>query len=194
MNDMKRWGLALATVCWMGAACAQQGSMFNERTFQPLVGDQKAFRVGDALTVLILESAAASSSVDTSANRSTDISLRGQTLGQQPRGLGASVSSGGDGGGQVVRSGRVTAQITVTVKDIDPNGELLIDGQQTVDVNGEAQIISVAGRVRPRDISDANSVLSNRVADARISYTGQGYLAEKSKPSILSRVFNWIGL
>lgn len=194
MNGMKRWALFVAFWCGAGAVSGQQGSMFNERTFQPLVGDQKAFRVGDALTVLIQEVAAASSSVDTSANRSTDIGLRGQTLGQQQRGLSGSISSGGDGGGQVVRSGRVAAQITVTVKDIDPNGELIIDGQQTVDVNGEAQIISVAGRVRPRDISDANSVLSSRVADARISYTGQGYLAEKSKPSIFSRVFNWIGL
>lgn len=192
MKTIQRW--LLLACCLVAEVASGQGSMFSEKTYQPLVSDQKAYRVGDALTVVILESAAASSSVDTSANRSTDVSLRGQTLGQQQRGLGASVNSGSDGGGQVVRSGRVTAQITVTVKEIADNGELLVGGQQTVDVNGEAQNISVAGRVRPKDISDGNSVLSSRLADAHITYTGQGYLAEKSKPSVLSRLVNWIGL
>lgn len=171
-----------------------QGSMYNEKTYQPLVSDQKAYRVGDALTVLIIESAAAASTVDTSANRSTELSARGQTLGQQQRGLSGSVNSSSDGGGQVVRSGRISAQITVTVTGIQDNGELLIAGQQTVDVNGESQNISIEGRVRPKDISDGNSVISTRVAEAHIVYSGQGYLAEKSKPGVFSRVLNWIGL
>jgi flagellar L-ring protein precursor FlgH len=169
-------------------------SMFNDKTYQPLVADQKAVKIGDALTVLIQESSAASSSVDSKAARSTDLGLSGQVLGKPQHGLSGNINSGGDGGGQTVRSGRVTAQITATVQGIDSNGELLIQGQQTVALNGEAQVISVSGRVRPRDISDGNSVLSSRIADARITYTGEGYIAEKSKPSLLSRFFNLIGL
>lgn len=193
MMKLMRWWM-LPSLWLMVSAAMAQGSMFNDKNFHSLVSDHKAYRIGDALTVLVIESAAASSSVDTSANRSTDLGMRGQTLGQQQRGLGASVNSGSDAGGQVVRSGRVTAQITVTVKGMTDNGELLVDGQQTVDVNGEAQNISVSGRVRPKDISDGNSVLSSRLADAHITYTGQGYLADKSKPSVLSRVINWLGL
>lgn len=169
-------------------------SMFDEKTYQALVADQKAFKVGDALTVLIQESASASSSVDAKASRTMDLGLHGQTIGQQARGLSAGTNSSSDGGGQVVRSGRVTAQITVTVMEIQPNGEMLISGQQTVDLNGESQIIAVSGRVRSRDISDANSVLSSRLADPRITYSGQGYMAEKSQPSIWARVITWIGL
>lgn len=169
-------------------------SMFNEKAYQSLVSDQKAYKVGDALTVLIQESASASSSVDAKANRNMDLGLRGQTLGQQTRGITAGTTSSSDGGGQVVRSGRVTAQITVTVQEIAANGEMLVSGQQTVDLNGESQIIAVAGRVRPRDISDSNSVLSSRLAEPHITYSGQGYMADKSQPSIWARFITWIGL
>jgi flagellar L-ring protein FlgH len=170
------------------------GSMFDEKTYQALVADQKAFKVGDALTVLIQEVASASSTVDAKASRSTDFAVRGQTQGQAVRGLGAGTTTGSDGGGQVVRSGRVTAQITVTVIDIQSNGEMLVQGKQTVDLNGESQIIEVSGRVRARDINDANSVLSSRLADSRITYAGQGYIADKSQPGTLARIMNWIGL
>lgn len=181
-----------ATEAW--AEPAEVGTMFNPQSYRSLVADQKAFRVGDALTVLVQESASASSSVNAKASRSQDLGLRGQTLGQEARGLSGGVTSSNEGGGQVVRSGRVTAQITVTVKEVLPNGELLVDGQQAVDLNGEAQIISVNGRARPRDISDNNAVLSSRLADARIRYVGEGYLADKSHPSIWSRFVTWIGL
>lgn len=176
------------------APAAESGTMFNPQSYRALVADQKAFRAGDALTVLVQESSSASSSVDAKASRGQDIGLRGQTLGQEARGLSAGTTSSNEGGGQVARSGRVTAQITVTVKEVLPNGELLVDGQQTVDLNGEAQIISVNGRVRPRDISDNNAVLSSRLADARIRYVGEGYLADKSQPSVWSRFVTWIGL
>lgn len=170
------------------------GSMFDPHAYRALVADQKAYRVGDALTVLVQESSSATSSVDARASRDQEVGLRGQTLGQEARGLTGGTTSSSEGGGQVARSGRVTAQITVTVKEVLPNGELMVDGQQTVDLNGEAQIISVNGRVRPRDISDNNAVLSSRLADARIRYAGEGYLADKSQPSIWSRFVTWIGL
>lgn len=206
---MKRRIASVGLVCTMGllgslgsamaqtataAPAAESGTMFNPQSYRALVADQKAFRVGDALTVLVQESSSASSSVDAKASRGQDIGLRGQTLGQEARGLNAGTTSSNEGGGQVARSGRVTAQITVTVKEVLPNGELLVDGQQTVDLNGEAQIISVNGRVRPRDISDNNAVLSSRLADARIRYVGEGYLADKSQPSVWSRFVTWIGL
>lgn len=185
------WTLVALSTC--GSLHAAE-SMFNPQSYRALVADQKAVKPGDALTVLIQESASASSSVDARASRSQDVGLRGQTLGQSARGISGGTTSASDGGGQVVRSGRVTAQITVTITDVLPNGEMLVSGQQTVDLNGESQIISVAGRVRPRDVSDGNSVLSSRLADARITYSGEGYLADKSQPSIWSRFATWIGL
>jgi flagellar L-ring protein FlgH len=185
--------LLLAIVVPMGATHAQE-SMYNPQTYRALAADQKAMKVGDAVTILVQEVASASSTVDARASRSQDIGLRGQTTGQDARGIGGGTSSNSDGGGQVVRSGRVTAQISANVMSIQPNGEMLIEGRQTVEVNGESQVITVSGRVRPRDISDNNAVLSSRLADARISYSGEGYLANKSQPSIWSRLVTWMGL
>lgn len=169
-------------------------TLFDPATYQGLVSDHKARKVGDALTVLVQESATASSSVDSNATRNADVALRGQAIGQKQRGLDIGVGANNDGGGQTVRSGRVAAQITVTVQAVEPNGELLVAGQQTVDLNGEKQVISVAGRVRPKDVLDNNAVLSSRLADARISYNGEGYIAEKSRPGVLSRVLHFLGL
>ena len=175
-------------------ANAADGSMFNETTYQGLVTDQKAHQVGDSLTVLIQEVAAATSSVDSRTNRGANFGLQGQVNGHDPKGISAGVTSTSDGGGQVIRSGRVTAQITVTVVAIEPNGELRIKGQQQVDVNGEAQIIAVSGRLRVRDISDSNTVLSSRIAESHVTYNGQGYISERSRPNILSRFLNFFGL
>jgi flagellar L-ring protein FlgH len=194
---LSQWMAAVATASSLfggSGQAAATGSMFDEKTYQALVADQKAFKIGDALTVLIQEVASASSTVDAKASRSTDFAVRGQTQGQAVRGLGAGTTAGSDGGGQVVRSGRVTAQITVSVIDIQSNGEMLVQGRQAVDLNGESQIIEVSGRVRPRDINDANSVLSSRLADSRITYAGQGYIADKSQPGTLARIMNWMGL
>lgn len=190
----KAFASGVFALFFLAAAVQAAGPMFDPDRYQSLVSDQRAFRVGDALTVLIQESATASSTVDSSANRNTDLDVRAQVLGRSQKGLNGSVGSSSDGGGQTVRAGRVTGQITVTVTAVDPNGELRVEGAQSVDLNGEQQIISVAGRVRPRDIADNNAVLSSRIADAQISYNGKGYISEKSKPGLLSRIFNLIGL
>ncbi|TAK84884.1 MAG: flagellar basal body L-ring protein FlgH [Aquabacterium sp.] len=198
MNPMKN-AIALSAICLAAAVGvpAQAGdanSLYDPASYQPLVADQKAYKAGDALTVLIQEAAAASTSVDSKAGRDTSVNLGVQATGHRAHGLEASAGSTTDGGGQTQRSGRVTAQITVSVLSVQPNGELVVGGQQTVELNGEQQVITVAGRVRPRDINEANAVLSGRLADSRITYTGQGHLSEKSKPGVLSWVFDYLGL
>jgi flagellar L-ring protein precursor FlgH len=188
--------VAFALVIGVVSLCSQaaDGSMFEEQAYQSLVSDQRASRIGDVITVLIQEHAAASSSVDAKSNRGSEFGLQGQVTGHDPRGLNANVSSKSDGGGQVARSGGVTAQMTATVVTLEPNGDLRIAGQQQVEINGETQMLTVSGRVRPRDISDSNTVLSSRLAEASITFNGRGYLAERSQPNILSRFFHFLGL
>jgi flagellar L-ring protein precursor FlgH len=106
--------------------------------------------------------------------------------------LGSNVNF--DGGGSVQRSGNLLAQITATVTGTAANGDLWISGQQIVTINAERQEIRVEGRVRLLDISEANTVPSNRIAEARISYLGDGDLAAHQRPSWLSRFFTWVGL
>ena len=69
-----------------------------------------------------------------------------------------------------------------------------VSGVQLLRVNDERQEIVLSGRVRQNDISENNTIVSSRLADARISYVGDGALGEKQKPGIISRVLSWLGL
>ena len=77
---------------------------------------------------------------------------------------------------------------------VESNGDLLVSGEQLLRVNDERQEIVLSGRVRQSDIGENNTIVSSRLADARISYVGDGALGEKQKPGIISRVLSWLGL
>jgi flagellar L-ring protein precursor FlgH len=106
----------------------------------------------------------------------------------------ADLSERFDGGGRIQRSGKLVAQLSVSVLEVMPNGDLVVAGEQRIEVNSETQHIRLSGRVRPEDITDANAVLSSRIADAKITYVGDGILGEKQSPGILSRILSWLRL
>jgi flagellar L-ring protein precursor FlgH len=85
------------------------------------------------------------------------------------------------------------AQMTVTVTSVGANGDLFVTGEQLLEINADKQRIKVEGRVRPLDISDTNTVLSYRLADARISYLGDGELANHQHQGFWSRLFTMAG-
>ncbi|WCM91106.1 flagellar basal body L-ring protein FlgH [Acidovorax sp. NCPPB 2350] len=156
-------------------------SLYNEQTFRPLTADNRAFRVGDVLTVQVFENSSATTSADTGTRRrnglSAELGHRSGTVAQ----TGIGVNGDFDGGGRTQRTNRVLATLTVSVREILPNGDLRVAGEQSLTVNQEPQKVTLEGRVRPLDISDGNVVLSTRLADARISYVGEGDIAERSR-------------
>ncbi|WP_374668337.1 flagellar basal body L-ring protein FlgH [Ramlibacter sp.] len=172
--------LFAALVVVLGGAAAAE-SLYRENSFRPLTADSKAFRPGDVLTVQVFESATASTSADTDTRRrhglSADLSHAGRTAAQTSLGVGGEFA----GGGRTQRASRLLATLTVTVREVLPNGDLQVSGEQTLLVNQEPQKVTVDGRVRPHDISDANVVLSTRLADARISYVGEGDISQRQR-------------
>ncbi len=167
-------------------------SLYRPGSYQALTSDLRARRVGDLITVMVYESASASSTANTSAGRDASVSLEVQGTGKgYSAGIGA--TNGTDGRGRTQREGRVLAQITVYIHAVAPNGDLTILGQQLVSINNERQEIVIEGRVRPQDVSDTNVVLSTRIANARIRYTGQGDLAEKQHPAWWQRFLTLFG-
>jgi flagellar L-ring protein FlgH len=168
-------------------------SLYREDGFRSMVADVKAYRPGDSLTVLIVENSSAQSSTDTA-------STRDQALGfdlnftPRPTSRSAQVKTNNDfdNQGSTQRTGKFLAQITVTVQEVAANGELRVSGQQMLEINNEKQHIKLEGRVRPYDIS-GNSVLSTRLADAKISYLGDGDLTERQRPSWWMRLLTWLG-
>ena len=167
------------------------GSLFNESRYQSLVQDHRAYAVGDSLTVLIYEQASAVSSADTDTSK--DMDFAGRARGNNTdRAASLELSSNFSGGGSVSRTGNLVASISVTVTEIQSNGEMRISGEQLIYLNEEQQRIEVSGRIRPDDISVNNTVSSTRLADARIDYIGEGLLGGRQKPGIITRVFNWL--
>ncbi|GKS74673.1 flagellar basal body L-ring protein FlgH [Acidovorax sp. SUPP950] len=173
-------------------ACAE--SLYQEQSFRPLTADNKAFRVGDVLTVQVFENSSATTSADTGTRRKNGLSAElGHRSGSVAQ-TGIAVTGDFDGGGKTQRTNRVLATLTVSVREVLPNGELKVSGEQLLTVNDEPQKVTLEGRVRPLDISDGNVVLSTRLADARISYVGEGDIAERNRRPWWRALLDGMGL
>lgn len=171
--------------------CAE--NLYDEKTFRPLASDKRAHLPGDVLTVLIYENSSASTRADTTLQRKNDIGVN-TGLNQRNYNANVGIRNDFDGGGSVQRSGQLLAQMTVTVQHVANNGDLYVSGDQMLEINSDKQQIHVEGHVRPLDISEANTILSSRLADAKISYLGDGDLASRQRPGFWSRLFMWGGL
>lgn len=177
----------------MMAAPAHADDLYRRGAWSALASDPTARAVGDALTVVIYESASASNSAQSGGRRSLKLS------GQAASGAGsttgrAELSGGFDDAGQTGRSGKLLAQISVTVDGVLPNGDLHVSGAQTLNIGGERTFIRLAGRVRRADIAGDNTVTSSRLADAAIDYDGAGFVSRRGAPSRVARIFDWLGL
>ncbi len=192
---MKRWmTIMAATLAALGAAAgAQAVSLYEPASYQSLTSDLRPRKVGDLITVMVYENASASSSANTSGGRDADVAAGVHGPGKSLA-LGAHSNNQLDGRGRTVREGRVLAQITVAIRAITAEGDLVLAGEQLLEINNEKQQIHVEGRVRPQDVSDANVVLSTRLANAKISYAGQGDLADLQRPGWWQRLLTLFGL
>jgi flagellar L-ring protein precursor FlgH len=157
-----------------------------------LFADHAARKVGDAITILILEAsqAAKSTMTRTRSEAQSDVLGLGRLDFIDPWNLDAQNSSLGEG--STSRRGNLQARITAKVVEIDDNGLLVIEGTRSVIVNGEEEQIMLRGSVRPQDIQADNTVFSTYLADASIKYTGEGVLASAERPGFLTRIFNWL--
>ena len=176
------------------AACASATSLYNESTYRALTADNKAFRVGDVLTVQVFENSSASATTDTDTRRKNNLNAElGHVAGRVAQ-TSASVSGDFDGGGRTERSNRVLITLSVTVREVLPNGDLRVGGEQLLMVNSEQQRVTLEGRVRPQDVSDGNVVLSTRLADARITYLGEGEVSQRQQRAWWRKLLDWAGL
>ncbi len=179
-------------VCFAGSCYAE--SLYQEKTFRPLTSDNKALRVGDVITVQIFENSSASTNSDTTTRRKNNLSASLRHDSGIGTGTGVAVSGDFDGGGRTQRNGKLLAQISVNVTELLSNGDMRVQGDQLLSINEEQQKIKLEGRIRPQDISDSNIVLSTRIADAKITYLGDGDLSDRQKRSWWRKVLDLFGL
>jgi flagellar L-ring protein precursor FlgH len=180
------------------------GSLWNSASGS-LVSDHKAKSIGDILTIVIAEKSSASRQATTSSGRDSTIQAGIPNLFGLENSdfitdsdldidnlITANFSNDFEGSGETVRSGDLSASLSTQVIDVYPNGNLKVRGGKEVMVNSEVQIIYVAGIVRPVDITAANTVDSNKILNARISYTGRGPVADQQSPGWLTRTLNHV--
>ncbi len=164
---------------------------------QSLFTDIKAHKVGDILTVLIYEQNRASQQVQAKTEKTTKFSAKGGpgvgTLDFLPL-FGVDGTSKGthDGKGENIRNGSLQAKMSVTVIEVKPNGDLIIEGSRTIGISGDRETLALTGVVRQKDITPDNTIDSYLIADAEIHYTGKGSATTGSRPGPLMRFLNWL--
>ena len=156
--------------------------------------DRKAKRMGDLVTVIIVERATARQNASTSAGKDSEVSV-GPGMGVLADLIPLLRVGGGDtfeSDGSTTRGGSLTANVTTRVVEVHPNDTMRIEGRQKIMINGEEQEIVISGLIRSRDVAPDNTVLSTFVADAEIAFLGSGIVADKNNPGIITRLFNWL--
>lgn len=170
-----------------------RGSLYSDAGYQSLTSDRRQFRVGDIVTLLIAENTSASSTADTGTGRDSNVGV-GVTIPQWSKSAGVVANNDFNGMGRTQRGGRVLGQLTVTVKTVLASGDLVVSGEQLLEINGEKQTIRAEGRLRPRDINEQNVALSTRLADARLAFVGDGVLGDQQRPRWWQQLLSLFGL
>jgi flagellar L-ring protein precursor FlgH len=169
------------------------GSLFQNHYAISLYSDQRARRIGDVITIILQEQTNASKSNSTNTSKDSEVTMGPTSLfGSNVDFLAAGFTGENSfkGKGASGQSNSLRGEITVTISDVLPNGILEVRGEKWLSLNEGDEFIRVRGLVRPQDIGPDNTVRSSKLADARISYGGQGAVANASKPGWLTKFFN----
>ncbi|MEJ5259293.1 MAG: flagellar basal body L-ring protein FlgH [Anaerohalosphaeraceae bacterium] len=197
------WFLAAAGLACLLCLPVQAGSIWAKRAAnaKPLYADDKANQIGDVLTIVISESHKVDNKVKQDLSRSSersfevggdDISI-GHVLPSVSKvkvDLDSKKSLSGKSDYKDER--KIEDRITVVVMDIHPNGNLVVMGTRTREVNGDMQTIQVSGIVRPRDIRFDNTVRSEQVANFQMVAVNEGVTKDFTKPGWLGKFLDKI--
>ncbi|MFH0881291.1 MAG: flagellar basal body L-ring protein FlgH [Lentisphaerota bacterium] len=170
-----------------------------------LYSDKKARRVGDILTVLIVEesesSKDSSKTTDKKYKIGGSVSLGSPTVDNIPRASwtnaavpawSVDTANSFEGKGGMGNKDTLSGSIAVRVMEVLPNGNLMIEGKRRLSVQKEDVEFILTGTVRPEDISRDNTIKSTFVADASIQYNSTGSLAKNQNKGLVASLWDWI--
>ncbi|NND90214.1 MAG: flagellar basal body L-ring protein FlgH [Granulosicoccus sp.] len=174
------------------------GAIYQASTNRFFFEDIRARRVGDVIIVILDERTDATKSASTSANKGTTIGLPSPTLfggaatarGREILANDITASSDFAGTADSSQSNRLNGSVAVVVDKVLSNGNLWIRGEKRLTLNQGSEVVKVSGLIRPADITPQNTVQSNQIAAASISYGGTGLLADSNRAGWLTRFFN----
>ena len=185
--------------CFLAHAQAQADSLWAKETAVSLFSDHKAKRVGDIITVVVLESNSASRNSSAKTEKKSDINASisnfiNANLNaklKDPK-LGTTSQSSFEGKGAVSNSGSFNSRFAVRVVDVLPNSNLIIEGVRRTTFSGESQTIVLKGTVRPQDVTPLNTVYSYHLADVSIGLKGKGAVSDSRKKGWFSKFWGKI--
>jgi flagellar L-ring protein FlgH len=209
--------VALLSACALGQtvnSAENYGSLVPANMASPYL-TRKARAVGDIVTIMVEESTSASYSATTSASKKDDnvidsivapfvnpilsgakAILGKDVLGQFWRSLSGGLSTGdkstNSGAGTTTSNGRFQTRLSVIVREVLPNGNMVIEGTRMVKVNREDQMITFAGIVRSDDVRADNTILSENIAEVRITNVGKGLISDRQRRGIITRILDWL--
>jgi flagellar L-ring protein precursor FlgH len=174
------------------------GAIYQAGQQMELFADLKARRIGDILTIKLNESTNASKNAVTKTAKTTSVAdsaptLFGQSLTVRGKPILSTTVNGAnafDGEGSSTQSNSLAGSLTVTVTDVQANGNLVVQGDKTLKLNQGEEYVHIAGVVRTADIATDNTVTSDKIADAKISYSGKGVTDSSNRMGWLARFFN----
>lgn len=168
----------------------------RQNAYSSLFSDQKANHVGDAITIIVVESSQASNNAETSAGRSSNISFNGQasmgSTSSPSAGVAVGTKNDFSGTGSTKTTGLIKTKISAMIDSVLPNGNLHIKGSRKIVINGEEQVIKIKGIVRNSDIMADNSVISYNISEAEIGFEGSGIINDSQKPGWITKFLHWL--
>lgn len=175
------------------------GSIFPGAGYRPLFEDHRARLPGDTLVVQIVErvnaSQKSSSTIDKQSSVSGSITalpgIAANSFGRA--GVGASSANVFGGTGETANTNDFTGTVTVVVRQVLPNGHLLVAGEKQIGVNANVDVLRFTGQVDPRAIRPGNTVESTQIANVRLEHRGRGAQADSQRVGWLQRVFMSVG-
>lgn len=190
---------ALVAITLVAIASAQSkpnpGSLWDDEAPNPLL-DRVARKVGDMLMVIVSEVSSGNLTANTEASKNDTNTVSPlrlfSWLSLIPEALSSGATSTNTGEGQTNQTSRLTARVTVLVKEVKPNGTMIVEGTRTVTINKETQTFRLTGIVRQDDIRPDNTILSERIAEATIAMEGKGLLNERQRRGLLTRILDWL--
>lgn len=173
-----------------------------------LFEDTKARIVGDLVTVILNETASSTQTATTNTSKNSNINLETNSILGLPSNLNvqnflgmgtnfnpalnASTSKSNQGSGTTTRSGSLTGTLSATIVSINANGNFEIEGKRSVTINNEEQLMVLTGVIRPSDINFDNTINSSLIANASITYSGEGVIADEQRVGWMMRIISLI--
>ncbi len=174
---------------------SSNGAIYNNQTSMSLFETPRARRIGDILTIKLIEKTTALKRAENSSDKNNATNITNPTLFGQPVAIGAhnlgfnnQATREFEAKSESIQNNQLTGSISVTVHKVLANGNMIVQGEKWVEINTGNEYIRLSGIVRPQDIQPDNTITSDKVANARIAYSGKGQNHEGQVMGFLSKI------